>query len=103
MANAPFKRIRAFPLTVAIWRNVPSEKDKRPWYSAKLERSYKNAAGEYENTDSMNRDDMLLAAKLLDRAHTVILQCEADDHAERKKSGATGGGEAGPETDDVPF
>src|SRR5689334_10345825 len=102
--NKPVKHIRAFPLSVAIWRNMGD--DKRAWYSTTMERSYKTEGG-YENTNSLNKDDLLLAAKLLDRAHSVILNLEAEDHAARRAAApAPTGGAAKPgngDGDDVPF
>lgn len=81
--NEPIQRIKAFPLTVAVWRNQ-SDKSERPWYSATMERSYKKEDGDYGNTDSLNRDDLLLGAKLLDQAHSFILRQEAKDHEAAK-------------------
>lgn len=81
--NSPIQRIKAFPLTVAIWRNQTPNSD-RPWYSVTMERSYKKEDGTYGNSEALNRDDLLLGAKLIDQAHSFILRQEAKDHVEAK-------------------
>jgi hypothetical protein len=101
MKSKPVKHLRAWPLSVAIWRNIGD--DKRAWYSVTMERSYKSDSG-YESTASLNKDDLLLAAKLIDRAHSEILNMERADHAARKAAGeAPAPGAASTDVDDVPF
>jgi hypothetical protein len=81
----PAHRIRSGTLQVTIWRNLA---EKGNWYSVKLTRSYKTDEG-YRDTDNLGHDDLLLAAKLLDMAHTWIMhQLEADRKAQKSRQAA---------------
>jgi hypothetical protein len=44
-----------------------------------LQRSYKDAEGKWKSSDSLNEGDLLLAAKVLDLAHTEIVKLRAND------------------------
>jgi hypothetical protein len=72
----PAARVTMYPITAAIWRN---EKDGRSYYSVTLQRSYKDAEGKWKSSDSLNEGDLLLAAKVLDLAHTEIFKLRAED------------------------
>lgn len=73
----PAHKIRSGALTVTIWRK---EGDKGPWYSVTPSRSYKQGE-EWKESDSYGGDDLLTLAKLLDLAHTWILD---QQQAERR-------------------
>jgi hypothetical protein len=68
-ARKPAHKLRDGAIEVAIWRN---EGEKGPWYSVTANRSYKQGE-EWKQTDSFGQDDLLALAKLLDLAHTWIL------------------------------
>jgi hypothetical protein len=68
-SNKPAHRIRAGAIEIAIWRN---DSDKGPWYSVTPSRSYKQGE-EWKQSDSYGMDDLLTLAKLLDMAHTWIM------------------------------
>ncbi len=68
-SKQPAAKITMYPITAAIWRN---EKDGKAFYSVTIQRSYKNADGDWKSSDSLNEGDLLLAAKVLDLAHTEI-------------------------------
>lgn len=100
----PVRKIKAWPLSAAIWAQ---EHEGRRFFNATFQRSFKKDDGSYGNTDSIGKDDLLLLAKLADRAHTAILELE---HADRKEaarkappraSGVRPGDDV--EEDDVPF
>ena len=78
--NEPIQRIDAWPLSVAIWMR---EHEERTYYSATIQRSYKDG-DEYKHTDSMNEEDLLLGAKLLDQAHSAILRLKQAEYEKRK-------------------
>jgi hypothetical protein len=80
--NTPIQKIEAWPLAVAIWLR---QHDGRNFYSATLQRTYKDGK-EYKHTDSLNKEDLLLAAKLLNQAETVIRQLEQADHAKKSQT-----------------
>lgn len=65
----PVHKIRAGALEVAVWRR---EGEKGPFYNVSMSRSYKQGE-EWKQSDSFGQDDLLLMAKLLDMAHTWIL------------------------------
>ena len=56
------------------------------WYSVQVCRIYKDG-DEWKQTDSLGRDDLLLACKALDEAHTWIYQQAQSG----RSAGATGG------------
>ena len=68
----PAHKIRHRALTVTIWKNTG---DKGAWYSVTPSRSYKQGE-EWMESDSFGIDDLLPLAKLLDQAHTWIVNAE---------------------------
>jgi hypothetical protein len=69
MSNAPAKKFRLGLVTVTVWKNEGQEK---PFYTAQLSRSYKDADGSWKNGDNLNADDLLNAAWCLTKANTWI-------------------------------
>jgi hypothetical protein len=82
----PAAKVTLYPITAAIWRN---ETAKGSAYSVTIQHSYEDAEGKLESSDSLNEIDLLLAAKVLDLAHTETSKFRAnnrhaqqpDDHA----------------------
>ena len=74
--SKPAAKVTLYPITAAIWRNDTA---KGSAYSVTVQRSYKNAEGEWKSSDSLNEGDLLLAAKVLDLAHTEISKLRASD------------------------
>ena len=64
--NTPAARIRIGSVTAAVWKNDTG------FYSVTLERSYRDDAGAWQNTDSLGHGDLLNAAKVLERAEDYI-------------------------------
>ena len=84
MSNTPAHKIRRGVLQVTIWRNTG---DKGTWYSVIPSRGYKAGDDAWKETDSLNADDLLPMAKLLDLADTWIMhQQQADAKARREQS-----------------
>jgi hypothetical protein len=75
----PAHKIRNRALSVTIWKN---ESEKGPWYSVTPSRIYKQG-DQWKESDSFGVDDLLPLAKLLDQAHTWIVNAE---QAERQPS-----------------
>jgi hypothetical protein len=73
----PVSKVTLWPITAAIWRNENAKGE--PFYNVTLERTYKDEAGELQNTTSLAQSDLLLAAKVLDRAHSEIYKLRASD------------------------
>jgi hypothetical protein len=65
----PAHKIRAGALEVAIWRR---DGEKGAFYNVSMSRSYKQGE-EWKQSDSYGADDLLLLAKLLDMAHTWVM------------------------------
>jgi hypothetical protein len=66
----PVHEVRAGRIRAAIWAN-PS--DKGPWHTVTLSRLYKDGE-EWKDAQSFGRDDLLLLAKVLDKAHSWIIE-----------------------------
>jgi hypothetical protein len=73
----PAHKIRNRALTVTIWRN---DGEKGPWYSVTPSRTYKQGE-QWKESDSFGEDDLLPLAKLLDEAHSWVVNAQ---QAERK-------------------
>jgi hypothetical protein len=73
----PAHKIRNRTLSVTIWKN---EGEKGPFYSVTPSRSYKQG-DQWKESDSFGEDDLLPLAKLLDEAHSWIVNAQ---QAERK-------------------
>lgn len=50
-------------------------------YNVKLSRVYRDTDGDWQETQSLGRNDLLLAAKVLDAAHTFICRKEQERDA----------------------
>jgi len=72
----PAAKVTMYPVTAAIWRN---ETVKGPAYSVTIDRTYRDAEGNWKSSDTLNESDLLLAAKVLDLAHTEIVKLRASD------------------------
>jgi hypothetical protein len=81
--SQPAHKIRIGALQVTIWRN---HGEKGNWYSAVPTRGYKTGDDAWKETDSLNFDDLLAMAKLLDLAHTWIMHQQQADAKGRKES-----------------
>lgn len=56
-------------------------------FNTLIVRVYRDDKGEWHESNSFNRDDLLLAGKLLDQAHTVI-QREEQSERQREREAA---------------
>ena len=71
--NKPAHSVRIGTVRAAVWENHSGE---NTWYSVSLSRSYKDG-DQWKNTESFNRDDLLVVAKVVDLAHTWICEQQA--------------------------
>jgi hypothetical protein len=69
-------KLSMFPITATIWLN---ENGGKSYYSATIERSYKDEVGKWKNTNTFNASDLLVVAKIADMAHTEIEKRKASD------------------------
>ena len=81
--SQPAHKLRVGALQVTIWRN---HGERGNWYSVIPSRSYKQGDDAWKETDSLNADDLLPMAKLLDLADTWITHQQAADAKARKES-----------------
>jgi hypothetical protein len=77
----PVAKVQFFPVTAAVWKNETAKG--AAVYSVTIERSYKDAQGNWKSSDSLNESDLLLAAKVLDLAHTEIAKLRAADRKDQ--------------------
>ncbi len=79
--NVPVHTVRVGAIKVAVWKNSTQN---GPMYNSTMVRSYKNQQGEWSESQSLSRDDLLVAAKALDLAHTFIVETEAAARAQQQ-------------------
>lgn len=82
--NVPVHTVRVGAIKVAVWRNSTQN---GYMFNSTLVRSYKNQQGEWAESGSLSRDDLLVAAKALDLAHTYIVETEAAARAQQQETG----------------
>jgi hypothetical protein len=70
--NRPVDKVRIGNISASIWRNSGEKGD---FYTVTLERSYKDGEN-WKSTHTLGRDDLLEAAKVLDRAHDKIVELQ---------------------------
>lgn len=69
MKQTPIHKIRIGAIQAAIWRN---KTEKGTFHNVTVKRGYKDKDGEWKDTDSFGRDDLLVLAKVIDHAHSWI-------------------------------
>jgi hypothetical protein len=67
--KTPVHEIRLGSVKAAIWAH---ETEAGLRHNVTVARLYKDAEGRWKSTDSLGREDLLLAAKVLDLAHSWI-------------------------------
>jgi hypothetical protein len=82
-------------LKVSVWRQ---ESEKGPWFNVVLNRTYKDEAGQWQNSNSFGARDLLEVAKLCDQAHTWIYRELAKERAQNGQ-----GGDPEPNEEEIPF
>ena len=74
-SNKPVERLRIGRLVASIWGNQGGD-DNSKFYTARIDRRYRDGEGNWKTSGSFGRDDLLVVAKLADQAHTRILALE---------------------------
>ncbi len=69
-AQRPIHQIRFGRIVAAIWLNQTNDGSDR--HNVTLSRIYKPEAGDWQRTTSLGRNDLPLAMKVLDQAHSWI-------------------------------
>ena len=70
----PIEELRIGRLKAAVWTN---ESEDRTYHTVSFSRLYRNEEGEWRSTGSFRRGDLLLLAKLADRAHSRLFELQA--------------------------
>ena len=78
-SKLPVKTFRFGRIKAAVWEN---ETEKQTYYNVTFARTYTDAAGHPQDTDSFSCDDLPLVAKLADQAHTFIFERLADSKSD---------------------
>lgn len=80
--NQPVSEVRDGNLKIAIFRNDPKQEGDRPRYSGKLTRSYRDASGDWHDTEYLSGSEFLRAARLMEKAYDEeVSQRAADKNA----------------------
>jgi hypothetical protein len=79
--NQPVKEVRLGRIKAVIWKN-PGSNGNGPLFNTTLARLYKDPESDnWKESQSLGRDDLLLAAKVLGEAHTWIYQhADEEEH-----------------------
>ncbi len=85
MSNAnrkPAAKITMYPVTAAIWRNENGKGE--AFYNVTFERAFRNDTDQWQHSGNFSTGDLLLLAKVADRAHSVIFDLRAKDRQEQQ-------------------
>ena len=74
----PVAKLKIGLNNASIWQRVT---EKGVFFSVTFERRYKDAQGKWQSTQSFNSEDLLSLSKLVDQAHTKILELRFQDDA----------------------
>ena len=77
--NQPVQEIRMGLIKAVVWAN--QTKSNGIMHNVTLSRIYRDTNGDWQETQSLGRNDLLLAAKVLDAAHTFICRKEQERDA----------------------
>ena len=76
-SNRPVEVFRASGITASVFKNRAKTEDRAtPFYKVTLERSY-NDGEKWQTTGSLSRQDLPVAALLLQKAWNFIVEAEA--------------------------
>ena len=74
MANQkPHDEVRIGAVKAAIWQNQAGDRTR---YNVTISKSYRDADGQWKTTQSFGRNDLLVLAKVADRAHSRIFELQ---------------------------
>lgn len=74
--NQPVHEFRLGAVKAVVWANPT--KNSTVMHNVTLARIYRDTDGEWQETTSFGRDDLLVAGKVLDMAHTWIHRTEQE-------------------------
>jgi hypothetical protein len=77
----PAAEVRFGNIRAAIWKNE-GKKNGGVFFTASIERVYRDDEGEFRTSNSFGRDDLLLLAKVADVAHSRIFELQHEEYSE---------------------
>lgn len=79
--NQPVHELRIGTIKAVVWANKVNNNG--VMHNVVPVRIYRDDNGEWHETHSLGRDDLLVAAKVLDLAHSWIIEHERKERAEK--------------------
>ena len=77
----PHGEVRIGAVKAAIWQNQAGDRTR---YNVTFSKSYRDADGQWKTTHSFGRNDLLVLAKVADRAHSHIFELQrTEDESEQ--------------------
>jgi hypothetical protein len=86
-ANQPVAEIRDGLMKIAIFRNEGKQEGDRPRFTGKLTRAYRDAAGDWHETDYMSSTEFLRGANLLIEAYNTERKLRQAEQGGQQLSG----------------
>lgn len=83
MTNRPIHKLRDGTVQASVWENT--REDGRPFYGVSFTRRYRDAAGEWHDSDNYSGGDLLKLQRLIGEAYDFVkTQEEADRRRHRE-------------------
>jgi hypothetical protein len=76
----PEGEVRIGYIRAAIWRN---EGKSGAWFNVTIDRTYRDENDEPRSSNTFGRDDLLVLAKVVDLAHTRVIELQREERTER--------------------
>lgn len=83
-SKQPVERVRDSGITASIWEN---EGQNGPYHNVTLSRSYKDADGQYQNTDSFRKKDLPILMEVTREAYARMRDRDHQVHQQRQQIG----------------
>ncbi|MEM1356257.1 MAG: hypothetical protein AAGH88_15385 [Planctomycetota bacterium] len=87
MAQPPVDKIRMGNLSAAIWQNRDAQE--QPFYVCTFSRSYTDTEGNWHESSSFGRGDLLRLSRLADQAHSRIESLIQEGRADATQNGTS--------------
>ena len=82
--NRPAAVFRDGAIKASVWRNKSDRTPGGHFYSVRLTRTYKDATGQFQDSDRFTDTELLRLARLAGRAYDRIVTLRDDDRAARR-------------------
>ena len=92
-SNKPVAVVRDGSIKASVWRNPSDRQPGGHFYSIRFTRTYKDAAGQFQDSDRFSDTEALRLARVAGKVYDKVVALRDDDRAARR------GGEAEVEVD----